>query len=279
MLGWIKKLLHSKYSVLRSQKGFTLLELVIFTAIFSMTIIAFISVLVSITRTQVRQTAVTEVNQQSQFLLQAVQFYVERSSFINIAADVATTSVNLVMTADAETPTLIFASGTQIFSKVGSDPAQVLTSNRVSVTDFSMTKHSNPGGKDTLSVSFTIAYNTLNPQQNFIQTLSSAVARVNAATFDSDINPDTNGTRNVGSSNYFWSTVNGIIKFNTSNSNAIGIGIAPPSSGLTGIQVHDGDVYIDNASNGLVLRGDSTHCYRITVDAAGNIATSSATCY
>src|SRR5512140_846673 len=96
----IKSVLSTIYHLLstqRKRKAFTLVELVIFTAIFTVTIIAFISVLISITRTQVRQTSVAEVNQQSQFILQAVQYYVERSSLIETPANVATTSVKLRM--------------------------------------------------------------------------------------------------------------------------------------------------------------------------------------
>jgi type II secretory pathway pseudopilin PulG len=274
--GYISRLFSINKRALR--RGFTLLELVVFTAIFSLIIIAFISVLVSITRTQVRQTAVTEVNQQSQFVLQAMQYYVERSSIIEGNADAATTSIKLRMTSSAEDPTLVFASGTQIFSQVGAGAAQAITSNRVLVANFSMAKHSNSGGKDTLAVSFVISYNTANFQQQFTQVLSSAVARVNAATFDSDVNPTTNGTLNVGGSGSYWSTINGIIKFNSADSNAIGVG-GVPGTGFNGIQVSNGgDVYVDTAGKGIVLKNGTT-CYRITVNASGNIATGTATCY
>lgn len=280
-----KKKLSTTYHLPPTDKrsAFTLLELVLFTAIFSVIIIAFISVLVSITSTQVRQTAVTEVNQQSQFVLQALQFYVQRSSLIEEGSDIATTSVKLRMPASvlgspsSEDPTLIFASGTQVFSKVGSNAPQALTSNRVLVSGFILKKHHNPGGKDTLSASFTISYNTENSQQKFTQSLSSAVARVNAATFDSDLTPSVDGTQNIGGAGSYWSTINGILMFNSADSNAVGIGIAP-GTGFSGLQVHNGDVYVDTAANGLVLKNGS-NCFRVTVSATGNIATSTATCY
>lgn len=280
MSGFKKKLSTIYYSLSTGGKrsAFTLIELVIFTAIFSVIIIAFISVLVSITRTQVRQTAVTEVNQQSQFVLQAMQYYVERSSAIEGNPDAATTSIKLRMTSLAEDPTLVFASGTQIYSQVGTSTAQAITSNRVLVSNFSMAKHSNSGGKDTLAVSFVISYNTANIQQQFTQSISSAVARVNAATFDSDINPAVNGTQNIGNNTtYFWSSINGILKFNSSDNNAVGVGIVP-GSGFNGIQIHNGDIYMDTAANGLVLKNGAS-CYRYTANSSGNLVSSTATCY
>lgn len=213
----------------RRRDGFTLIEMVIFTAIFSVTIIAFISVLISITRTQVRQTAVTEVNQQSQFVLQALQYYTERSSLIEASTSDATTTVKLRMQTAAEDPTLIFASGTQIFSQVGADPAQALTSSKVTISNFSLAKRSNAPGKDSLAVSFSISYNTNNPQQQFSQALQSAVARVNAATFDSGIYPNADNSLKLGATSQTWQSINDTIYF---SSGKVGIGANSPTQSL-----------------------------------------------
>lgn len=280
MIWSIKKFLSAKCQVLRSRKGFTLLELVIFTAIFSVTIMAFISVLISITRTQVRQTAVTEVNQQSQFVLQAVQYYVERSSLIDLADNATTTSVTLRMPSAAEDPTLLYASGTQIFSQVGGDPPQALTSPRVLVSDFVMTKHANAPGKESLSVGLTISYNTSNVQQQFAQALQSAVSRVNAATFDSGVYPvDPNSVNNkIGASGSAWKSINDIITFNGTANVGIGLG-APPSSGFQGLQVHNGDVYVDTNTNGFVGKDSGGTCHRLTFLTNGQTTSSVVTCY
>jgi hypothetical protein len=245
--------------------------MVVFTAIFSVTIIAFISVLISITRTQVRQTAVAEVNQQSQFVLQALQYYTERSSLIETDSNAATTSIKLRMTDTLEDPTLVFASGTQIFSKIGSDPAQALTDNKVVISNFFMAKRSNPSGKDSLSVSFTIAYNTLNPQQQFSQALQSSVARVNAATFDSGIFPNADNTLKLGATSQTWQSINDVIYF---SSGKVGVGGTPSAL----FQVHNGDAYIDNSSNGLVLKSSGGTCYRLTVTDAGAATTTAISC-
>ena len=63
-------ILHTTYS---SRAGFSLLEMVIFAALFALAAVSFMTILVSVTRIQVRQGAAAEVNQQSQFLLQTIQ--------------------------------------------------------------------------------------------------------------------------------------------------------------------------------------------------------------
>lgn len=258
---------------MNKREGFTLIELVVFTAIFAVTIISFISVLISITRTQIRQTAVSEVNQQSQFVLQAIQYYTERSSLIELDSGISTTTVKLRMQNSVEDPTLVFASGTQIYSQVGSDQPQALTTNKVTVSNFSLSKRSNAPGKDSLAVSFNISYNTQNPQQQFAQALQFAVARVNAVTFDSNLTPSTNNSLKIGATSQTWQSINDAIYFNGAN---VGIG-SVPSSGAK-FQVHSGDAYIDTASNGIVFQVSGGGCWRLYVTSGGTATTTSVSC-
>lgn len=250
--------------------------MVVFTAIFTVTIIAFISVLVSITRTQVRQTAVAEVNQESQFLLQSIQYFVERSSLIEAPANSATTTVKLRLPTDSgansQDPTTIFASGTAVYAQSANAAVIPLTSDKVIVSNFTLTKYSNPPGKDSLAVNFTMSYNTSNPQQQFAQSLEFAVARVNAATFDSGVFPSIGASSyKLGSSTSTWQSVNDVLYFNGSN---VGVGVTPN----TLFQVHGGDMYVDSAGSGLILKSAGGSCYRVTVSNGGAIATTSLAC-
>src|SRR5439155_3691810 len=79
------------------RSGFTVLELILFTAIFVGTGVIFITILLTITRVHVRQSAVAEVNQQSQFLLQTIQRNVASASLIEMQTDVATATLKLRM--------------------------------------------------------------------------------------------------------------------------------------------------------------------------------------
>ncbi|RJP43607.1 hypothetical protein C4587_02930 [Candidatus Parcubacteria bacterium] len=210
--------------------GFTLIELLIFAAIFAIAIFAFVAILISFTRVEVRQSAAAEVNQQSQFILQTIQRYVEESSAIEMPTDVSTTTMKLRMPGNAADPTYVYLSGGTLYVKQtdGGQP-EPLSSNRVIVSNVSFTKRANHPGRDSLSVLFTAEYNTQNLQQKFSQTLATAVARVSAATFDSNVIPSSTNVYDLGVASQIWRSVNNIMYFSGSN---VGVGVASPQQTL-----------------------------------------------
>jgi len=215
------------------RKGFSLIELLLFAAIFAIIAVAFITILVTIVAIQTRQQAAIEVNQQSQFLLQQIQYYIESSSLVELNQDSATSTLKLRMSASSTDPTYIYLSGNAVYLRqTDSGAAQALNSNRVNVSNLNFfAKRSNPPGHDSVSVSFTVAYNTANVQQQFSETLQTAVARVSAATFDSNVIPSSTATYKLGVSGNVWSSVNDIINFSGSNV-GIGIGVTSPQQTL-----------------------------------------------
>jgi type II secretory pathway pseudopilin PulG len=215
---------------LRSREGFTLVEILIFTAILAIVAVAFSSILVSITRVQVRQSAAAEVNQQSQFLLQTLQRYVESSSLVEMSSDAPTTTLKLRMSATASDPTYIYLSGGVVYLKETENGAiQPLTSESVTVTDLTFNKRANPPGPDSVSIVFTIAYNTSNVQNRYVQEIDTAITRVSAATFDSNVIPSVNNTYKIGASSQVWQSINDLVYFSGSN---VGIGASSPSQTL-----------------------------------------------
>lgn len=257
----------------RSLSGFTLLEIIIFTGIFTIVVVAFLGVLVSVTRVQVRQLAETEVNTQSQFLLQTIQYYVERSAAVDISADTAVSTLTLRMSSSSEDPTTIRLSGTTAeFRETSGGTWQPLTSDSVEVTNLSFVKRTNAPGKDTVSVNFTIRYATDNIQRRFTQSLVSAVARVSAATFDSSVNPSAAGSLDLGATSGDWRSVNNTLFFSGAN---VGVGIASPAAKF---QVSGGDIYIDTAARGVIMRSANGTCWRTTTTNAGALSTAAVTC-
>lgn len=83
--------------------------------------------------------------------------------------------------------------------------------------------------------------------------------------------------------------LNGVIKFQTgiaplgssnermriTGTGNIGIGTNDPKAKL---QITNGDVYIDNATKGIILKSPNKNCWRITIDDNGNFVTVSITC-
>ena len=281
-----------------NRQGFTLLELIVFVAIFSFTIIGFISILISITKVQVKQGSSAEVSQQSQYILQTLQYYVEKSSLVEADTNTASSSLKLRMSATAEDPTLIFASGTTIYIKVGSGEDLPLTSDRVSISNVTFILYVtlpvitylpgcsgvkntikltvSPAGtwSSSVSIVFTISYNPQNLQQQFSQAFSSSVMRVNAATFDSNVNPNAGGTLILGDGTNYWKSINGTIYFNGENV-GIATGVTVPNSRL---QIAGGDVYVSNAGSGVILTSPGGTCYRLAVTDGGTATTTSLAC-
>lgn len=213
-------------SALRSRSGFTLLELIIFAAIFVGAGVMFLTILVAVTRIHGKQGSSAEVAQQSQYILQTVQQYVEGSSIVDIPADSSTGTLKLRMSTSSTDPLYIYASGTTLYLKVtDAGTPQPLSSARVQVSDLSFVRRTNPPSKDSVSVSFTVTYGAGNPQQSIVQALSTSVSRVSAATFDSDIVPSTTNLK-IGTSGSLWSSINNLIYFSGTN---VGFNVAGPT--------------------------------------------------
>jgi type II secretory pathway pseudopilin PulG len=274
---------HLPPTTYRSKSGFTILELLIFSAIFALIMISFITILVTIIRVQSRQSAAAQVNQESQFLLQQVQYYIERSSLVEMDQDVVTSTLKLRMAAGSEDPTLIYLSGGRVYIQQSSTAAQALTTSRVNVTSLVFTKRSNAPSHDSVSVSFMVVNNTQNMTQQFSQALQTAIARVSAATFDSNVIPSsTAGLYSLGTGVQYWNSVNGVINFSGSNvsfTGYVGIGVSPPTQLLqVGGGSTVGDIYVGYPGNGIILKNTNNVCVRLFYAPTGQLATSSVPC-
>ncbi|MDO8516318.1 MAG: hypothetical protein Q7S28_03650, partial [bacterium] len=95
------------------------------------------------------------------------------------------------------------------------------------VTALNFTKRANPPGHDQISIAFTMQYNVNNALQRFVQSLQTSVARVSAATFDSNVVPSSTATYKLGVTGQIWTSVNDLINFNGTN---VGIGTGMTSA-------------------------------------------------
>jgi prepilin-type N-terminal cleavage/methylation domain-containing protein len=211
------------------KQGFTLIEVLVATAIFTMVIIAFISVFVVVAGIQARQTASAAVGDTSQLLLQKIQYYVQSSSYVSTTPDLSVSTLTLRMPSSSIDPTVISLVGGTVYLQQAGGATQPLTPNNVVVSNLSFTRHENPPGHDSVSVAFTVNYNTSNIQQMFSQALDTAVARVSAATFDSGVYPVVSGNGALGSASQAWQSINGVIYFSGTN---VGINQASPQQAL-----------------------------------------------
>jgi type II secretory pathway pseudopilin PulG len=163
------------------KKAFTLIELLVFIGIFTTIIVSFITIFVALVNVQSDQSAVSEVNQESQFLLQQIQYYVESARLVDMVPDVATSTLVLREYGGFQDPTSITVIGGVVYLQQGvGGVLQPLTPpNKVLVPNLSFTRHYNVGtnsaayGTDSVSFSFTMAATSTN-NQAYSQTFQSS---------------------------------------------------------------------------------------------------------
>lgn len=203
------------------KKGFTIIEMLIASAIFTVIAIAFIGILSVVMQVQVQSSSAAAVNQESQFLLQKLQYYIQTAGIIDIPTSTPTSTLKFDVASSSLDPSYItLASGTVYLQQPTGGTLQALTSNRVKVTNLSFTRNANSPGHDAVSVSYTMVYNTSNIAQAFSQLFQTSIAQVSAATFDSGVYPSAS-SEPLGTSGNIWSPINGIIYTNNGN---VGIG-------------------------------------------------------
>ncbi|MEK7630332.1 MAG: prepilin-type N-terminal cleavage/methylation domain-containing protein [Patescibacteria group bacterium] len=256
-------------SARRPPFGFTLVEVLVYAIIFAITAGLLVSVLTIVTRTQVKQTSANELNDQLSFVASTIQQLVRQASEIGNDPGVASTTLILRTSSSSLDKTFIYASGTTLYleqgsASVGLGTAVPLTSEKVSVNNFSITKYENPGGLAVVQVNLTLTSVNANPQNQISRVWQSAIARVTAATFDSGILPNAGNSFDIGGITKEWR--NGYFL------GTIGIGTSPiAGAGIKSTQ----DLQITNSAEGLVLTRPDGQCGRITLNASGNLATSS----
>ncbi|MFB6212810.1 MAG: type II secretion system protein [Candidatus Magasanikbacteria bacterium] len=253
----------------KKEKGFSLVELLIYIAIFATSSVFLVSMLMIFTRINLRQNSVNEINQQISFVTNTVQRLVQDSALIDIKKGQSTSTLVLRMSSSSLSKTKVYLDEKDkiIYMEQGTSSPVALTDTNVEVSDFSVTRYQNPGAHDTVQVYLTMRYDTSNPRAKFRRTVRTAFSRVSAATFDSNILPNQNATFDLGNSTQKWE--DGFFSGN------LGIGVSPSSNAALKT---NGDIAVSSSSKGLVLTSPGGSCFRIGVDNSGNITTSSVTC-
>lgn len=214
---------------MRRQNGFTLVELLVYSVVFagvSLTLVYFLS---TFFRVSGYQASSAEVANQANFILGKIQNEVASSS-LAIVNDTATSSpaydetddalnqahTHLVLKtqgestangADAQSPVLIYKNGTNVVLKRGNQAETPLNNASVAVTALSFTKVSTPPGKDTVLVSLTLQYQSPNPVDRISRDFTLGISRVQAASFDSTLNPNATNSYDIGTSGVKWKSL------------------------------------------------------------------------
>lgn len=210
----------SRYGVnsSRGQGAFTLVELLIYAAVFSVTAGLLTSILVMISNIQTKESASFEVTRQLQFVTQTIQYAIRDASIIDGAYEGSTgdsvtangtpcvtfCSIKLLVADNTKSPTIISSDVAGVYIKEGASQRVALTSPSVKINSLEFNKIDTPGGIATVTVDLALVYDGGSPELTIAKALSSAIAHVSAATFDSDLLPDTDGGRSIGGSSLKW---------------------------------------------------------------------------
>lgn len=248
-------------------KGFSVIELLVYIGIFVASAVFLVSILIVFTQIHVKQSSVNEVNDQVSFVNSTVSRLIRGSSLVETDTGSATSTLTLRMSSSTLDQTLVYASGTILYVEEGSYDPVPITDSKVTIDSFLVTKYENPGGHALVQVDLTMSYNTENIRSKFTRTVRTAISRVSAATFDSNILPNTGGTYDIGSASYSWN--------DAYFSGNVGIGVSPSSAASLKAT---GDISFTTSTKGLILVSPGGSCYRLTIDSSLQLATSSVSC-
>lgn len=216
-------------------------------------------VLITGLRSQSRQNAANEVSQQLDLVLSTVQRLVREGSLIESVYEGTSTStpcstyctLRLRTNASSTDPTIISSDANGVYLKEGSGATTTLTTSRIRVDYLRFTQFGIAAGHDVVNIDASFTYLSDQPALAVTKTLQSAISRVSAATFDSDLVPNADNTWSIGqvSPNLRWK--DGRFAGNVTVEGNVGIGTTSPSTKLHIIETtaNNPDLRMENNQN------------------------------
>lgn len=275
ILRWFRKYIKEERS------GFTLIELLLYAVIFSVSAVFLVNILTTITQTEVRQNSINGVSQQVSFVADTVQRLVRQASLIENPAGVASTTLALRMTSTSTDKTTVYAdaSSTGIFLKQidvnGVATIIPLTDSNVTVGNFTVTKFETAGGQAIAQIDLTLNYNTTVDRAKVARSWHGAITRISAATFDSNLVPNSSNSYDLGGAGSTWK--DGYFAGNVNVTGKIGVAGASLAGTLSAIKAA-GDLGFSASSYGVVFASPGGTCYRLTMLNGGITTTTAVTC-
>lgn len=153
-----------KAIVNNNKSGLTLIELLLYIAIFSIIITAVVSVGISATAQRVRNNAVAEVDYQGEAVMSYITQTIRNSQTLNSPTpNNASENISINTINSANNPTVFdsVSDGARQRIRVREGSPTVdnyLTNNRVTVTNISFVNSTVNGGRDSIRIQYTLQY-------------------------------------------------------------------------------------------------------------------------
>ncbi len=141
----------------KTNYGFTLVEMLVYTALFALMVSALVAFMSTLSQSRIRNQAVLEVNDQAAQVMRVITQNVRNATSVSspsIGTSGSSLSVNTVL--PATTPTTFTVSGGTLYITQGSGGAVALTNNRVAVSNVLFSNLSRASTFGTVRVSFTL---------------------------------------------------------------------------------------------------------------------------
>lgn len=139
-----------------NQKGFTLIELIIYIAIFAVISLVLTDFFITLTKVRAQTEARGEVRQNLARTMERVSQVIRSASGVNSASG---NTLSLAMTDSAKNPTIFTVTGNVLTIQEGASPATALTSDKVIISKLSFTSINNPSpAKKSVQVAMMVDY-------------------------------------------------------------------------------------------------------------------------
>lgn len=156
---------------LRTRRGFTLIELVIYMGLMSIVVGLFAAILVTIVRIQTQQTSSRQVASELNFVMNTLSRDIQNALVIETHSD----WIAMITPSSSPDAVVYGLSGGAIWEQENQEvDFSPLTTNKVIVDSLAFTELSN-GNTKMIRISLTLSFNTENPTQEYAQTLQTTV--------------------------------------------------------------------------------------------------------
>lgn len=143
------------YKSAKNTKGFTIVELLLYMAIFSLLLVFFVDIFSSVIRLQIENEAVSSVQRDGRYILTKFLYDIHSAQSMTVPAAVGQTTPTLTIAINGTSHTYSLVNGKlEVVNNFG---ANILNSYDTTLSNLSFFRVGNGGGKDTVTITYTLS--------------------------------------------------------------------------------------------------------------------------
>jgi hypothetical protein len=155
-------------------KGFTLLETIIYVCILSLFIMILTSTFTSILDVQIESQSNSAIEQDNSFILSRLIYDLHRTQNINLPATFGQNNPSMQIAINGINYTYNLVNGNLMLTdNIGTDQ---LNSSETTISDLNFLKTGNPGGKNSITATYTVVSKTLRGGVHESKTFQSTIS-------------------------------------------------------------------------------------------------------